>query len=206
VTTLSGYTSGASDSDPVNPTDSRPTETIDAYGHHSTFVYAPADSGNLTSTTNAAGETTLYGYGDGRGNVTQVSQDGGLNGTSDDAITSQSEYNGPDGQISASQSDFRKNSSNTFVPMTERDYDYTPATIGGQTYRQETVTLKWRDSANDSTFMHTLVESVTLYDADDRTWKVTDSNGRTTETQYDALGKVAATIDPFGGRTSYDYD
>ncbi len=47
---------------------------------------------------------------------------------------------------------------------------------------------------------------MTVYDADDRTWKVTDQNGRTTETQYNSLGKVAATIDPFGGVTHYDYD
>ena len=51
-----------------------------------------------------------------------------------------------------------------------------------------------------------LVESITLYDADDRTWKVTDQNGKTTETQYNSIGQVAVTIDPFGGRTTYDYD
>ena len=48
--------------------------------------------------------------------------------------------------------------------------------------------------------------SVTVYDADDRAWRVTDQYGRTTETLYDPSGSVAVTIDPFGGRTTYDYD
>jgi YD repeat-containing protein len=211
VTTLGGYTSGATDSDPVNPTDSRPTSTTDAYGNSSAFTYAPGDSGNLTSTTNSAGETTLYGYDDNRGNVTEVSIDRGAPGPDapdehDDVPTAESEYDGPDGQISVSESDFRKVAGD-WVAMIERDYDYTPATINGQAYRRETVTLKWRDTPETTDAnRHVLVESITLYDADDRTWKVTDSTGRTTETQYDALGKVAVTIDPFGGRTTYDYD
>jgi uncharacterized delta-60 repeat protein len=203
TTTLGGYTTLASDDHPVKPTDSRPTLVGDAYGNHTNFDY-DSTTGNLDQTTNAADEQTCYTY-DTRGNVTQVTL-GLLSGTSDDVPTSQSEYNGPDGQISKSKSDFRKNGSN-WVPMSERDYDYTPATIGGVSYRQEKVTLKWRDTPQTADAdRHSLVESVTLYDADDRTWKVTDANGKTTETQYDSLGQVAVTIDPFGGRTSYDYD
>lgn len=203
TTTFSGYTTGATDDDPVSPTDSRPTLTGDAYGNETTFHYDAA-TGNLDHTTNDAGEETCYSY-DTHGNVTQTSLDGGVSGTSDDVITSQTEYDGPDGQISVSKSDFRRSGSD-WVPMSERDYDYTPATIGGVEYRRETVTLQWRDAVTDSDYTHALVESVTLYDADDRTWKVTDQNGRTTETLYNSLGKVAVTIDPFGGRTTYDYD
>jgi uncharacterized delta-60 repeat protein/RHS repeat-associated protein len=211
TTALSGYTTLASDDHPVKPTDSRPTLVGDAYGNDTIFHYDSA-SGNLDHTTNAGSETTLYSYGDSSGNVTQVALDRGdpgpdPQGVHDDVPTSQSEYNGPDGQISVSKSDFRKNASGNWVAMSERDYDYTPATIGGVSYRQEKVTLKWRDTPDTpDANRHSLVENITLYNADDRTWKLTDSNGRTTETQYNSLGKVAVTIDPFGGRTTYDYD
>ena len=202
VTTLSGYTAAADDAHPVKPNDSRPTLTGDAYGDHTNFAYDTC--GNLTYTTNSASERTNYTYDQGK--LIKSAMDRGSAGEdNDDAPTSESEYNGPDGQISVSKSDFRKNGS-SWVAMTERDYDYTPLTIGTNTYRRETVTLKWRDVVTDSAYPHTLTESITLYDADDRTWKVTDSSGRVTETQYNSLGKVAATIDPFGGKTLYDYD
>jgi uncharacterized delta-60 repeat protein len=181
----------------------KPRTVKDAYGHATTLDYdmTGAGEGNLLSSTNAAGETTKYAYGDGRGNVTEVSE----RRNNDDYVTARYQYDGPDGRMNQSQSNFEKVGA-VFVPMQQRDYAYATASIAGQNYRQETVALKWRDVSTDADFTHTLTESVTVFDAEDRPWKVTDANGKTTETQYNSLGKVAKTIDPFGGVTAYDYD
>jgi RHS repeat-associated protein len=163
--------------------DRQVTSTADADGN--TTQYAYNAGGQLASVTNALGQTTSYTYDD-LGNVATVTDPSGTTTFTRDLLGRITETVAP-GNV-----------------VTTTDYDADGNVVNQSLYD---VTGLSPIPSNPRTLPANRKESTTtVYDVLDRPIEVTDPNGDSTYTAYNADGQVTSVMDASEATTSYTYD
>ena len=160
----------------------------DALGNTTTFTYEPAFS-QLTSVTDAIGHVTTFDY-DGRGNLLRVTDANGNTTTYEyDGFGQLTRVTDPLGQQTSVSHDGLGN----VIGVTDAAGATTSATYDG---------VSRPTSATDSLGRTTAV----TYDVLDRIAAQTDAQKNTTLYTYDAVGNPLTVTDPRGNMTSVTYD
>ncbi|MFP3984111.1 MAG: phospholipase A2 [Desulfurivibrionaceae bacterium] len=161
--------------------------TVDQMGNETTFTYN--EFGQVTSRTNAQGETTVYEY-DAKGNLIAMT----------DPMGNTTSYTYDDqGRVTsitdalARKTSYRYDEEGNVISYT----DPTGAT-SEMTYDQAGNMISMTDAAGRTTTF--------TYDVLGRMRSMTDPKGNTTTYEYDALGNRTAVTDANGNTSRYKYD
>ena len=187
----------------------------DAFGSETTYTYDAQD--NLLTQTDPLGSTTTYTYNsqgqvltttDPLGNVTTNTYDAAGNLTSTtDALGNVTLYSYDAAGNMTSETDALGN-------VTTYTYDTVGNTLSQTDPLGNTTTYTYDDNGNRLTETRSrttssgpeIMTTTYIYDAMNRVVQTTDPLGNTTATEYNAIGKESARINPLGNRTRYEYD
>jgi len=171
-----------------------PLTVTDPLGNTTRYTYGPLNT--LLTTTDPLGNTTTNAY-DSKGNLlSTIDAIGNVTTYTYDPAGNQTSVTDAMGNVTQ----FTYDSSGNMISQTNalgHTTTYTYDSNGNQLTQTSTVTT--------ASGLKTQITTNT-YDANGRVITVTDAKGNVRYTEYNAIGKMSATIDALGRRTEYVYD